>query len=282
MVHDVFTLHKSAGEADVNFPFAIRDYQSYIFGDDRLAHRFGTDLAKAFIDRGPALGTPTSSTNTRATRSFKDTVAVAVLSEYVPTASHGLRNHFVAYLNRHLISNNVPPARKLDLYADKSMATVRYDPQTIRTVAHHVDRARLGGRTLVVLADLQLSQAQDEAIEESLRQLGIDNPIIFAYLAAFDDQRTPALSSTLSTIVNPSPKDVDRLVQSASFIMNNVFVHFLLGRDHTEFCRFLRVQDDSFARLLLDYAIGGDCYRDELYEQNFKFTVWEVGTRESI
>ncbi|KAH7066063.1 PRTase ComF-like protein [Paraphoma chrysanthemicola] len=269
MVHNVFKLHDIAAGPDVKFPFTVPDYQSYIFGDGRLAHRFGTQLAKAFI--------------AHATQSLIEGVAVAVISGDVPTASQNLRNHFVACLNRHLIANNAHPVRKIELYAGSCVASARDGPQTSKTAACHIDHARLGNRTLVVLGDLRMNQTQEDAMLYSLRQLNINNPIIFVYLAAFENQTcTDALSTTLSSVVSPTLKDIDRLAQSPSFVMNDVFVRFVLGRHPTDFCRFIRGQDDSFARLLLDYAISGGYYQDGMYEQNFKFLLWELGTRESM
>jgi hypothetical protein len=64
--------------------------------------------------------------------------------------------------------------------------------------------------------------------------------------------------------------------------MNECFVRFILGRDEEYFCKFLRRQDDCFVRLLLDYAIGGRYYEDELYQQNVKFLQWEIRARESM
>jgi hypothetical protein len=60
-----------------------------------------------------------------------------------------------------------------------------------------------------------------------------------------------------------------------------VFVRFVLGRDYTDSSRYLRGQENSLARLL-DYAFGGDYYQEEVYEQNFKFLLWELRTRVSM
>lgn len=282
MVQDVFSLHKITGGDNVTFPFAVKDYQRYVFGDDKLAHRFGTDLAKAFIAHGPGFGAtqPAQSTTTTTTSNQRPTndVAVAVLSDYIPTATHGLRNHFAAYLNRHLISINARPALKIDIHGADGCIQVRHGPQ-----AYHVDRERLEARTIIVLADIRMSQDREDEIHQSLRNLGIDNAMVFAYLVSFDGPLSSAtLSSILSFVVSPSIKDVECIAQADRFTMNEGFVQFVLGRDYVEFCRFVRRQDDFFARLLLDYAIGGGCNKDELFEQNVKFLIWEVSARESM
>ena len=128
MVQDVFSLHNIVGSDESHFPFSLKDYQRYVFGDDRLAHRLGTDLCRAFI---PTISNPT------------DDFAVAVLSEKVPTATHRLRNHFVAYLNRHLIANNATPALKIDFHMAGVNAKTRDDPQCNRKSAYHIDAERL-------------------------------------------------------------------------------------------------------------------------------------------
>jgi hypothetical protein len=49
MIEDIFSLHSIVGSDNVTFPFPLKDYKRYVSGDDRLAHRFGTNLAKVYI-----------------------------------------------------------------------------------------------------------------------------------------------------------------------------------------------------------------------------------------
>jgi hypothetical protein len=282
MVHDVFSLHKIAGSSDVKFPFSVKDYQRYVFGDDKLAHQFGTDLAKAFVARGPGRAAQDTNTTT-SNQGLAEDFAVAVLSGYAPTATHRLREHFTAYLNRSLVANNAAPARKIDIIGTKDGRAVQLTPQASGTDRHHVDGAYLGSRTLIILGDIRTCKTQEDTITESLKKLSIENTVVFIYLATLDNSTSfAALSSTLSSIVSPPIKDIDNIAQSARFHMTEAFARYLLGRDYTEFCRFVRVQDDFFARLLVDYAIGGGYYEDELYKHNFDFLLWELEARESI
>ncbi|KAJ4363906.1 hypothetical protein N0V83_009358 [Neocucurbitaria cava] len=280
MVQDVFSLHEVAQADSITFPFPVKDYQRYVFGDDKLAHRFGTDLAKSFIAHGPGFGAtqPAQSTTTTSNQRPTDDVAVAVLSGYVPTATHSLRNHFVAYLNRHLISFNARPALKIDIYGVEGGLQARHGPQ-----AYHIDQGRLESRTIIILADIRMSQDREARINQSFRNLGIDNFVVFAYLVSVDGALSSTiLSPILSFVVSPSIKDVESFAQAERFTMNEGFVQFVLGRDYVEFCQFVRRQDDFFARLLLDCAIGSGCNNNPLYEQNVKFLIWEVTARESM
>lgn len=259
----------------MNFPFPVKDYQRYVFGDDKLAHLFGTDLAKAFIARAGAAQDTSFASNQEPSTD----VAVAVLSDRIPTATHNLREHFTAYLNRHLISEKQRPAYKIDLIR----VTARHEPHASRTNTYHVDPAYLGSRTLIILGDIRMSTEQEEAISNSFKSRKIENTIVFAYLATLDESvNTSALSSTLSSIVSPSIRDMDSLAHSRYFSMTEAFARFVLSRDYAEFCRFLRGQDDFLARKLLDYAIGEVHLEDELYKNNLKFLKWEIDARESI
>jgi hypothetical protein len=267
MGHDVFSMHNIVGSDNVTFPFSLKDYQRYVFGDDRLAHHFGTNIAKAFTHNS----NPT------------DDFAVAVLSEHVPTATHSLRNHFVAYLNRHLIAHNASPALKLDFHCGASEVKAQLGPQANREDAYHIDADRLGSRTVIVLADIRTTQLLEDRIRTSFRERGIPNTITFAYLVSLDGSATTvALSPFLSSVINPSMKDIESIAQTSNFVMNACFVRVVLGRDYGEFCPFIRRQDDHFARLLLDHAISGHYYDDEDYEHNFQFLLWEVEARESM
>jgi hypothetical protein len=283
MVDDVFALHQIQGEDEVIFPFNIKDYQRYVFGDDRLAHRFGTDCAKAFIAHGSGSKAAQHTTTTPASnQSAADDFAVAVLSDYVPTATHSLRNHFVAYLNRHLIAANADPAIKIDINLVREGLNGRSGPQGV-TEIYRLDRQLIGCRTIIILCDIRLGQDRERQLQKSLYSSDVSNPIIFAYLASIlDPSKAISLSPILGFIVSPSLKDVEDIAHGPNFVMNASFVQYLLGRDDEDFCRFLRRQDDGFARLLLDYAIGGGHYSSELYRANVKFLEWEVGTRESL
>ncbi|KAF3035571.1 hypothetical protein E8E12_005446 [Didymella heteroderae] len=283
MVDNVFALHQIHGEDEVNFPFNIKDFQRYVFGDDRLAHRFGTDCAKAFIARGSgseaAQHTTTTSTGNQ---SAAGDFAVAVLSDYAPTATHSLRNHFVAYLNRHLVAANADPAIKVDISLVEESSNGRSRPQAGAEI-YRLDRERVRCRTIIVLSDIRLSRDRECQLQRSLCSCDVNNPIIFAYLASLlDPSKVISLSPILGFIVSPSLKDVEDIAHGPNFVMNASFVQYLLGKDEEEFCRFLRRQDDGFARLFLDYAISGKCYSNELYQANVKFLQWEVGTRESL
>ena len=284
MVDNAFALHEISGQDQVTFPFNIKDYQRYVFGDDRLAHRFGTDCAKAFIAHisGSKAAQPTTTT-TASNQTAADDVAVAVLSDYVPTATHGLRNHFVAYLNRHLVSFNANPAIKVDITSVDDVPQEQRACSEAGTVIYRIDRERVGPRSIIVLNEFRLSQVREHQVRTSLRSAKVDNPITFVYLAsALDLSTAKSLSPILGFIISPSIKDVEDIARTNDFVMNANFVQYVLGIGEEEFCRFLRRQDDGFTRLLLDYAIGGKCHDDELYKANVSFLRWEVGTRESL
>jgi hypothetical protein len=283
MVDNVFTLHQITGEDGVTFPFDIKDYQRYVFGDDRLAHRFGTDLAKALIARGSGSRAAAQPTTTpTSNQSAADDLAVAVVSDYVPTATHSLRGHFVAYLNRRLASNNANPALKIDIHVVGENIHGRNTSQAGKE-NYQMDREHVGARSILVLSDIRLSRDRELRMHTSLRSLQIDNPITFVYLASVSDpSRLGTLSPILSFIVSPSLKDVESIALGSEFAMNECFVQYVLGRDEEEFCRLIRRQDDGFTRLLLDYAIGGRYYQDQLYRPNVEFLQWEVGTRDSM
>lgn len=283
MVDNVFALHQIQGEDEVTFPFNIKDYQRYVFGDDRLAHRFGTDCAKAFIaHRSGSKAAQHTTTTPTGSQSAADSFAVAVLSDYVPTATHSLRNHFVAYLNRHLVATNAEPAIKIDINLVQESSNGRSGPQA-GTEIYRLDRELAGCRTIIILCDIRLSQDRELQIRKSLCSSNVENPMIFAYLASIIDRsKAISLSPILGFIVSPSLKDIEDIAHNPNFVMNVSFVQYILGKDDEDFCRFLRRQDDGFARLLLDYAIGGGYYSNEPYQANVKFLQWEVGTRETL
>ena len=270
MVQDVFALHSIGGKKTLEYPYSVDEYQRYVFGDDALAYRFGTELAKAFV-----VGRGASS---------PDDIAVAVLSDGVPTATHALRDHLVAYLNRHLVAANARPAVKLELY--RIRADGQNDSQTIRhghVIDYHIDSVRLGDRPLFILGDFQLSHDYEIAITTALQRRGIKSTVSFIYLIALNGSISGAdVSPFLSSVSKPTTATISSLAQSSAFRMNESFVHFVVASEHAEFSRLIRRQDDGFVRLLLEYAIIKGYYKEKMYQDNFKFLMWEAETREQI
>ncbi|KAF2848560.1 hypothetical protein T440DRAFT_168305 [Plenodomus tracheiphilus IPT5] len=264
------SLYKFAGGEDASFPFAIQDYQRYVFGDDKRTRQFGTDLARAFI------------AVTTSNQSLTNDIAVAVLSGCIPTATHNLRKHFIAYLNRHLISLDARPALKIDVYSVGKDVGVRTVPRDKSKEVYHIDGTRLAGRSLVVLGDMRMNQEWEDQVTQSLR-IYIDTPITFAYIACQEgpSQKTGP-SPLMASVVSPTLREIEAIAQTSDFAMNESFVHFMLGKNYAEFCSFVRRQDDRFVRLLLDYAIAGLYYDDEDVRENFAFLQWEVEARESV
>lgn len=282
MVHNVLSLHKIAAAQDVIFPIPIKDYQRYIFGDDRLAHRFGTDLAKVFVAQGPGSTPPlTHATSATASNGSCTTdFAVAVVSGHVPAATHSLRNHFVAHLNRHLVAVNARPATKIDLASPTG--------DDVMSQGFHIDAKSLGARMLIVLADIRTTGAQEAKIRTSLQNTAtqghLANSIVFAYILQVADPAiiTKELSPIMAHVISPSVKEVEIFAQAKDFTMNDCFVQWVLGREYAEFCQFIRRQDDGFVRLLLNYAIAGGYYGMEDFKDNVGFLGWEIEARESV
>lgn len=271
-----FSLHKINGEVNAEFPFSVQEYQHYVFGDDKLAYRFGTELAKAYVAHG-------TMQSLSYTNSSSANVAVAVLSDQIPTATHSLRHHFIAYLNRHLISIGARPAIKIDIYPVQEHARAGSDPHSCIANAYHVDRMLISSRSVILLGDLRIRPDQELCIRESFRKLNLDNLIESVYLAQLDESTNPAiLSPILSSIIAPRLKDIEDIIQTRKFIMNRSFVHYMLGLEFENFCQLLRRQDDSFVSLLMDYTICGGYYDNELYQQNFNFLSWELKVREDM
>jgi hypothetical protein len=283
MVPEVFSLHTIIGTGHLEFPFSIKDYQRYVFGDDTLAHQFGTDLAKAFIARGPNFGASQSTNIGTSNQRPANDVTVAVLSGRVPTATHRLREHFTTHLNDYLNSINSRLARKVEITGGKNGNIVSEDSSATKTKTYHIDRTSVAGSMLVILGDIRMSQNQEDIINKSLATSKIDTTVIFAYLATLDDPtRAAALSPILYSIASPTSKDIENIVQSPNFTMNETIARYVLGFEYIEFCRFLRAQQDSFVKALRDYVVDGALCGDELFKSNLTFLLWECSSRESI
>jgi hypothetical protein len=282
MVQHVLSLHTIAEKDNLESSFSIKDYQRYVFGDDRLAHQYGTDLAKV-IAREPALKASQCSNNTPNNSTSRNDVTVAVLSDHVATATHRLREHFMCQLNHHLISIKCRPARKIAITATSMSNTIHQDFSKLEREIENIDFKDLQGGLLIVLGDIRMCQEPEDVINSSLKAFNLDIPVIFAYLAVLHGPATAAvLSPKLYSVINPSLEIVESIAQSASFAMNEAMARYVLGYENVKFCRFVRGQYDSFVKLLMDYAVGRGFGEDVLYEHNFKFLAWEVDARDSI
>ncbi|KAF2875786.1 PRTase ComF-like protein [Massariosphaeria phaeospora] len=274
----VYSLHKITSDEPSTLSFSPKEYSRFKFGDDRISHRFGIELAKAFTAN--VLGLIQDSSTE---------FSVAVSYEYTPSAAYGLRSHFVSYLNRYLVSHKCNPAHKVDIYRSMSY-TVDYATQDATTRARlmnkarfQIDRERVAGQTIIVLDDMRVTGSHEERIKRMLREANLVNRVFFVYFAEVTNHSiSPTIEHRLNSAGVSSFKEIEALAQSGKFCMNNRVVKDVMSREHVEFCQFLRRQDDDFAHLLLDCVIGSRYYDRVEYRENFKFLLWEVKARESI
>lgn len=285
MVEDAFAIYEITTQNDLNFPYPIKEYQRYVFGDDEIAHRYGTDLAKALIAKrlGLRLNPGPIFDNTACESDFRSDFAVAIITSQIPTATNSLRDHFTTYLTNHLLSTCGVCAIKVDIHRHGSDQDTSITPTSTRTSGYYMDSASFTSRRLIIISDVRIDRHQESAIRASLESLKISTPPLFVYLAMIKDANSIAsILPVLSDIIAPSMKDIEALSRCTDFVMNESFVDFVMGQEYSKFCRLVRLQDDDFTRRLLDYAIIGKYHDDVTSVQNFKFLQWEVSTRNEV
>ncbi|KAF2262428.1 hypothetical protein CC78DRAFT_534765 [Lojkania enalia] len=271
-----FSLHKISSEDETTFTFSAKDYSRFKFGDDTTARRYGMDLAQAFIE-------------TELLEKPLPKFVVTVSCHYIPTAAFWLRHHFVSYLNRYLAFKG-SPAEKVDIYRNRMYATDHAtqgagdSTQILENIEWHIDVPRIQGKTIIVIDDIRVTGKHEERKKRMFAEAGLTNtPIHFVYFAEVTNSAVgPTFEHRLNSTVVHTIQDLAPIVRNPSkFRMNCCFVKFILKYAYVDFCRFMRMQEDGFAQILLDYALGSQYYSLSEYEENCRFLRWDVGVREA-
>jgi hypothetical protein len=272
-----YSLHKITN-AD-SFSFEPAEYSNFKFGDDKIAEKFGNNLAEKFIK------------DVLSVINVSTTQFVVISSPYsfIPTATFSLKNHFVSILNNWLASQSFPVVQETKIYR-----TITYKEdygelnaeQRIKLIGNdvfYIDTEFIKGKTLIFLDDIRITGSHERMISKMLDRYQINNNSYLLYFAELINTNIhPNIENYLNYYSIKSIFDLDKLIDSEDFVINTRVVKFILHTDKANFKLFIQNKKTKFLKLLYNMAIGNGYHSINVYSGNILTLKKEISNSQLI
>lgn len=265
MIPYTYSLHKIHDTN--NFGFSADDYSQFKFGDDKIAKKFGIDLAEGFI------------------KSFLEnnllSEQIVVISSpycFIPTATFAMKNYFVNQLNHWLVENN-----RIVVQEAKVHRTITYKDdygelsaedriKLIGNDSFHIDKEFLKDKVLFFLDDIKITGSHEKMILKMVKEYGLKNDIYMLYFAELVNRDIhPNVENHLNYHKVRSVFDLDEIIKSGNFCFNTRIVKYILNCDFNSFSIFLERQTEDFIYNLYSLSLGNSYHTIECYSRNLNF-----------
>lgn len=265
MIPYTYSRHKISNAG--SFGFSADDYSLFKFGDDRVAHHFGRELAHGFI-KGFLEDNLVS----------EQIVVISSPYSFIPTATFAMKNYFVKYLNRwladhgHLVVQETKVHRTITYKEDYGELDADERLKLIENDSFHIDRDFLEGKVLFFLDDIKITGSHEKMILKMVREYGLKNDIFMLYFAELVNHDIPPnIENYLNYHAVKSVFDLDKVIGGGNFCFNTRIVKYILNCDPNSFSIFLERQTEDFICELFDLALGNGYHLIESYAVNLKF-----------
>lgn len=268
-----FSANKFTCEDDIYFD--PEKYSRFKFGCKDSARKFGTELAKKFVNSEHYQDMCT-------TLRAKNNRIVVMSSPYVhvPTATFAMKDYFVRYLNAVLVEDGLMPVMETKIYRKSSYKEEygemskeeRYKVMSADTF--YVDANLLKDNIRMFLDDIVITGAHEHRILSMLEKYNLhesdDN--LFLYFAELISHETnPVIENYLNYYYVTDLIKLDKIIKNEPFIMNTRVVKYILDADHEQCKTFLCYQKYVFIHTLYHNAIGNSYHTIPDYAKNLNY-----------
>lgn len=268
-----YSLHKISSTD--NFGFSPTKYSKFKYGDDSIAKEFGNALAEGFIENY-LIQTPI----------LHQIVVISSPYSFIPTATFGMKNHFVFRLNRWLAQNNLPVVqetkvtRSITYKEDYGELDEEQRLSLIGNDSFQIDGVFLKDKVLIFLDDIRITGSHEKMITKMLKEFHLENETYLLYFAELINKNIhPSIENFLNYYHVKSIFDLDSIIKNEGFSINTRIVKYILNHEHDSFKIFIQNQSDAFLELLYDMSIGNSYHTINTYQENFKFINTELNLR---
>lgn len=247
-----------------NIPFSPKDYSYLKFGSDRVAQKFGYELADNYFYR-------------HASRIIgRDSVVVPSPYNHIPNAATIMTYHFLDKLNDLLVQadgRHIDMAlikRKISYTADYGFLPKEQRQQLISNDEFYLPMDFLRGKHLIFIDDIKITGTHEDKLRELMVSSGLQPySFDFLYYAQFNYQGQHAeIESELNFAGVKTMQDYLNLMQEDNHRLIVRPIKFLLSRPLSEFHSFLH-QLSARAVCDLYHACNAEgYYRIPQYQHN--------------
>lgn len=264
MIH-TYSLHKIANWHSLSF--SPDEYSRFKFGDDIIAKKFGTNLAKNFIHQ-----------YLRVHAISKQIVVIASPYSFIPTATFSLKNYFVFTLNSWLAENGINVVQEAKVHRnvtykeDYGELNAEERMNLIGNDRFQIDKEFVRDKALLFIDDIKITGSHEKMILKMVNEYGLSNEIHLLYFAELINKNIhPNIENQLNYHYIKSIFDLDDIIKSGSFKFNTRVVKYILNYEFSIFSIFLHNQTDEFIEMLYNMAIGNGYHGISAYSENLKF-----------
>ncbi|ACU04146.1 MULTISPECIES: phosphoribosyltransferase family protein [Pedobacter] len=265
MIPYTYSLHKI--HHSNNFGFSADDYSRFKFGDDRVAKKFGKDLADGFI-KGFLEDNQIS----------EQIVVISSPYCFIPTATFAMKNYFVYQLNHWLVENGRMVVQEAKVhrtitYKDDYGALSAEDRiKLIGNDSFHIDKDFLRDKVLFFLDDIKITGSHEKMILKMVKEYELKNDIYMLYFAELANHDIhPNIENHLNYHKVRSVFDLDEIIKSGNFCFNTRIVKYILNCDFNSFSIFLERQTEDFIYNLYNLSLGNSYHTIDCYSGNLNF-----------
>ncbi|HEY0274042.1 MAG TPA: phosphoribosyltransferase family protein [Chitinophaga sp.] len=250
-------------------PFEPADYSRFKFGDGRLAHAFGRELGKAFVDGYGAL-------------LLNEAEVVLVPSPYdaIPTASYAMAQAFGQEVNCFLYRHGRKTLLQSKIHRYKTYtedygnlsAAARL--QLISSDTYHLDKFFLGGRLVLFLDDICITGSHETVIRQQVEKAGITGRFMFLYYAMLQNESiAPDFENYLNYYDMTGMEQIVTLWRQPGYAMNTRVIKYILKSEPADLHYFLPQASDAQLQQLVHYAVGNNYHLLDDYRNNLNIII---------
>lgn len=193
----------------------------------------------------------------------------------VCTASNAFKDYLLAFCSRQFLEQGIAVRqskidRKYSYDDDYGNMSKEERVKAISSDIFHIDKYFISkDDTLVFIDDIKITGSHESRIKELLVREGINNDVIFIYIAEYTGE-DPAIEHRLNHKDVENLKDINDIIRNEEFIFNTRVVKFILKADIEHFVSFITYQSSVFQETIFSLSILNQYHLNDKYKTNFE------------
>lgn len=245
--------------------FAPEDYSHLKFGSDRIAKKFGYELAEDFFKKHAAR------------LMSENCVVIPGPYNFVPNAATIMTKHFVDKLNYLLVNANGSHVeystihRKVTYTNDFGFLPEEQRRRLIGNDSFYLNRGFLEGKTLILVDDIKITGTHEDKMIDIFEKKSLPNPAFFLYYARYAYKGTGAeIEGKINFSGIKTLEDYIRLSQEPNHHLIVRPIKYLLSQKVEDFRRAISAFPNEWVEKFYHACLGEGYYKIPAYQKNLQ------------
>lgn len=244
-------------------PFDTEEYSRLKFGSDRVARKFGRQLADAFFHEFYQVLTT------------QKCVVIPAPSAGVPVAATLIANHFFNRLNARLANVGHLPVEMTHVHRDMTYNNNYADlekeqrQKLLAGDAQYFNRDFVKGKHIIFIDDVRITGSHEEKLESVLKSIKLTNSRTYVSFCRYTGSMA-SIEGKLNHCYIRDAKDLVRMAHEHGHVMTTRAIRLLLEYDSRRIDELLQQAPDAFLESAYYAAIVKGYNLVPEYEQSFR------------